>query len=374
MAAVDLAPRSIPFVDLSGQYRDIRGEVLAAVEDVMRGARFILGEEVQRFEQEFAAYCGADHCVGVANGTDALHLALRALEIGPGDEVITAANTFIATAVAVKSVGATPVFVDVSPRDFNLDVEHLKAAITPNTRAVIPVHLYGQPADMDAVLRIAEEHGLKVVEDACQAHGARYRDRPVGSFGHAACFSFYPGKNLGAYGDGGAVVTSDADLAERIKLLRNYGQKQKNEFSLLGFNSRLDTVQAAVLLVKLKYLDRWNEVRRSLAAVYREELADAGVALPQEMPDRRHVYHLFVIQQPRRNELLAHLQHDGVHCGIHYPSPAPHTPPFRHARCVPDGVPVSAGLSQRILSLPMCPQLTREQVFRVAEAIRSLEP
>jgi dTDP-4-amino-4,6-dideoxygalactose transaminase len=365
---------TIPFIDLPGQYETLRAEVLSAVEGVMRGSRFILGEEVEQFESRFADYCGAGHCVGVANGTDALHLALRALEIGPGDEVITAANTFIATAIAIKSVGATPVFVDASPDDYNLDVRRLEEAITARTKAILPVHLYGQPADMGAVLEIASAHGLKVLEDACQAHGALYQERRAGSLGHAACFSFYPGKNLGAYGDGGAVVTSDFELAERLRLLRNYGQKRKNEFALLGFNSRLDTLQAAVLLVKLKYLDRWNGIRRTMAAAYCEELAGAELVLPREMPGRRHVYHLFVVQHHQRDELLSHLNHRGIQCGIHYPAPLPHTPPFRGARCVPEGVPVSAAVTQRILSLPMCPQLTRNQVARVAEAIRSWRP
>lgn len=362
---------NIPLIDLPGQFRELREEVLSAVEGVMRNARFILGEEVERFEHAFAAYCGAAHCVGLANGTDALHLALRALDIGPGDEVIVPANTFIATAIAVKSVGATPVFVDVSADDFNLDVPLFASAVTPRTKAVLPVHLYGQPADMQAVLRVAADHGLKVIEDACQAHGASYQGRRVGTFGHAACFSFYPGKNLGAYGDGGAVVTDDPEFAERLRLLRNYGQKAKNEFSLLGFNSRLDTMQAAVLLVKLKYLDRWNDIRRAWADAYREELADAGLILPREMPGRRHVYHLFVVQHPERDDLLAHLQSCGVQGGIHYPAPLPHTLPFRAAPSVPVGVPTSATLSRRILSLPMCPQLTRDQLAQVAEAIRS---
>jgi dTDP-4-amino-4,6-dideoxygalactose transaminase len=362
---------SIPLIDLPGQYEAIRGEVTAAVEEVMRSARFILGEEVERFEGEFAAYCGADHCVSVANGTDALHLALRALDIGPGDEVITAANTFIATAIGVTSVGATPVFVDVSEDDFNLDVRLLESAITPRTKAIIPVHLYGQPADMDGVHQIAARHNLKIVEDACQAHGAEYRGRRVGSFGDAACFSFYPGKNLGAYGDGGAVVTSNPQVAERLRLLRNYGQKRKNEFSLLGYNSRLDTIQAAILLVKLKHLDRWNEIRRAMAAEYCNELADAELILPRESPDRRHVYHLFVVRHPERDELLAHLQRQGVQCGIHYPTPLPHTAPFHGARAEPAHAAVSAMLAKQILSLPMCPQLTAEQVRQVAAAIHA---
>jgi len=364
---------TIPFVDLAGQFEEINQEVMHSVEQVMRGARFILGSEVPQFEAEFARFCGVPHCVSVANGTDALHLALRALDIGPGDEVITAANSFIATAIGIQSVGATPVFVDVNPQDSNLDVQYLEAALTPRTKAVLPVHLYGQTADMDPILEFAARHGLVVVEDACQAHGAKYHGRSAGTFGDAACFSFYPGKNLGAYGDGGAVVTRRDDVAEKLQLLRNYGQRQKNEFACLGYNSRLDTVQAAVLLVKLRYLAQGNEARRISAGLYGELLADTDVVLPQEMPDRQHVYHLFVVQHDDRDGLLRHLTAQGIQCGIHYPTPIPHTLPFRGARMVPDGVPVATELSQRILSLPMCPRLTAEQIKRVAEGVASYQ-
>jgi len=365
---------TIPFVDLAGQFQEIGQEVMHSVEQVMRGARFILGSEVEQCEAEFARFCDAPHCVSVANGTDALHLALRALDIGPGDEVITAANSFIATAIGIQSVGATPVFVDVNPRDYNLDVQYLEAALTPRTKAILPVHLYGQTADMDPILEFAARHGLLVVEDACQAHGARYRGRSAGTFGDAACFSFYPGKNLGAYGDGGAVVTRRDDVAQKLRLLRNYGQKQKNDFTCLGFNSRLDTVQAAVLLVKLRYLEQWNECRRIAAGLYGEALADAGVILPREMPERQHVYHLYVIQHEERDELLKHLTAQGIQCGIHYPTPIPHTLPFRGARMVPDGVPVATELSRRILSLPMCPRLAPDQIQRVATAAAEFQP
>jgi dTDP-4-amino-4,6-dideoxygalactose transaminase len=365
---------SIPFVDLAGQYEEIRDEVLHAMQGVLRGARFILGSEVDQFEAEFARFCGVPHCVGVANGTDALHLALRALDIGPGDEVITAANSFIATAIGITSVGATPVFVDVSPEDHNLDVQYLEAAISPRTKAILPVHLYGQTADMGPILECAARHNLLVIEDACQAHGAQYQGRSAGSFGDAACFSFYPGKNLGAYGDGGAVVTRRDDVAKRLRLLRNYGQKQKNDFSCLGFNSRLDTVQAAVLLVKLRYLDQWNEARRISAGYYSEALGDCDLVLPQELPGRRHVYHLYVVQHEQRDELMRALSEQGIQCGIHYPAPIPYTEPFRGARTVPEGIPVSAAMCRRILSLPMCPRLAPEQISRVAEAVAEFQP
>jgi dTDP-4-amino-4,6-dideoxygalactose transaminase len=363
----------VPFVDLVGQYEELHSEIRDAIERVMGGARFILGTEVEQFEGEFAKFCGVQHGIGVANGTDALHLALRALGIGPGDEVITVANTFVATAMAIVQAGATPVFVDVRPEDYNLDVSLLEGAITKKTKAIIPVHLYGQPSDMDPIREVARRHGLKVVEDACQAHGAMYGGRPTGSLGDAACFSFYPSKNLGAYGDGGAVVTDDPEVARRVRLLRNYGQQRKNEFQLAGYNSRLDTVQAAVLLVKLKRLAVWNEARRSAAARYGELLAGSCVATPNEMAGRRHVYHLYVVRHPRRDALLDHLKQQGIECGIHYPLPVPHCPPFRSARTVPKGVPVSTMLSRQILSLPMCPRLTLAQIQQVVQGIGSFE-
>jgi dTDP-4-amino-4,6-dideoxygalactose transaminase len=362
---------TVPFLDLATQYRNLRDELMPALDRVMESAQFILGEDVELFEDKFAAYCGANHCVGVANGTEALHLALRALGIGPGDEVITAANSFAATACAIAYTGASPVFVDVHPTDYNIDVDLIRQAITHRTKAIIPVHLYGQPAQMDGILEIAREHNLKVVEDACQAHGALYRNQPIGALGNAGCFSFYPGKNLGAYGDGGAVVTNDSQLADELRLLRNYGQRVKNIHATLGYNSRLDTLQAAVLLVKLNYLDQWNHERRQIALRYRQLLADAPVVLPSENPDSQHVYHLFVIQADNREELRNYLAKKDISCGIHYPVVLPQAAPFRQARTVPDGVPVSARLSQRILSLPIFPGMTDEQVQSVCDGILS---
>ncbi len=364
---------TIPLLDLATQYEALRHELVPAMERVLRLGHFILGEEVELFEDKFADYCGGHYCVSVSSGTEALHLTLRALGIGPGDEVIVPANTFAATAFAVAYTGASPVLVDVNPVDFNLDVSLIEQAITPRTKGIIPVHLYGQPAEMDDILDIAKRNNLVVVEDACQAHGANYRGRPVGALGDAGCFSFYPGKNLGAYGDGGAVVTNDAQLAEKLRLLRNYGQRTKNVHSMLAYNSRLDTIQAAVLLVKLSYLDEWNERRRAIATSYRERLANADVLLPQEKPGVRHVYHQFVVQHPERDRLLEHLKQQGVMAGIHYPVALNQAAPFVSARTVPEGVPICTALARRILSLPMYPEMTDEQIALVAESIGSLE-
>ncbi len=362
---------SVPFVDLVAQYQQIREEVLAAIQDVAESAQFILGEHVQHFEEEFAEHCGARECVGVASGTDALHLALRVLDIGAGDEVITAANSFAATAFAISYTGATPVFVDVNPDDYNLNVDLIGQAVTPRTKAVMPVHLYGQPANMQGVLEAAARYGLKVIEDASQAHGAIYRDQHVGALGDIGCFSFYPGKNLGAYGDGGAVVTNDESLADRLRMLRNYGQRIKNVHESLGYNSRLDTMQAAILRVKLRYLDDWTVGRRRVAQRYNELLADAPVVLPHEHDFSRHVYHLYVIQHPHRDALLEHMTQQGVSCGIHYPHPLPAAAPYEAARTVPDGVPESTRLSKQILSLPVYPEITDEQIQHVASSLAS---
>lgn len=357
-------------VDLATQSRNLKEDVLAAMGDVIDDAQYILGREVDLFEEEFAAYCGAKFCVGVANGTEALHLALRAFDIGPGDEVITAGNSFAATGLAIVYAGATPVFVDVDPVDYTINVELLEEAITGRTKAIIPVHLYGQTARMAAILDIADRYGLKVIEDAAQAHGAEHDGRRAGALGDAGGFSFYPGKNLGAFGDGGAVVTDDPSVREQLKLLRNYGQRVKNVHSRLGFNSRLDTLQAAVLLVKLRHLDEWTRRRRMVAEWYRELLSDIDLILPEERSDARHVYHLFVVRHPERDLLIHHLRERGIHSGVHYPHPLHRAAPFLDARTVPRGLPVSCRLAEQILSLPMYPELTRSQVERVAEAIQ----
>src|SRR3972149_8652382 len=362
---------TIPFVDLRVQDADVRREISRAVEQAIDDTQFILGEQVAAFERSFAEYSGADHCIGVANGTEALHLTLRALGVGPGDEVITAANTFVATALAIAYTGATPVLVDADPSDYLIDVELIERAITRQTKAILPVPLYGQPANMPAILEIAEKHSLPVVSDACQAPGSRIGDPPIGACGTAACFSFYPSKNLGAFGDGGGIVTSDATLAERIRMLRNYGQRAKNDITMLGYNSRLDTLQAAILAVKLRYLDEANERRRAAAAKYRELLEDMDLGLPTENDGIMHVYHLFVVQHEQRDELMRHLQNVGVQCGVHYPTPIHAIPPFCRARTVPDGAPGRSQLARRILSLPLYPELSDVQIERIAAAVNS---
>lgn len=359
----------IPFVDLKLHSRNVKEDVLRRIGDVIDGARFVLGQEVWDFEEQFAAYCGAEYCVGVANGTEAIHMALRALEIGPGDEVITAGNSFAATALAIAYSGAAPVFVDVDPVDFNIDVASIEQAITERTRAIVPVHLFGQPARMKEIREIAARHKLRIVEDAAQAHGAEVDGQRCGTFGDMGCFSFYPGKNLGAFGDAGAIVTNDPELADALRLLRNYGQKKKNRHDVLGFNCRLDTIQACVLLSKMQHIEEWTEQRRSVAAWYREELADVDVMLPQERDDVRHVYHLFVARSPRRDELLASLAERNICCGVHYPNPLCTAQPFEDAPTLPLGLPVCSKLADEIISLPMYPEMTRNQVSRVAEAI-----
>ena len=359
----------IPLVDLQTQSQAIKQEVLDRIGEVIDSAGYILGQQVADFEDAFAKYCGADHAVGLANGTDALHMALRALEIGEGDEVITAGNSFAATALAIVYSGATPVFVDISADDYNMDASLIESAITEKTKAIIPVHLYGQPARMDQICEIARTHNLRIVEDSAQGHGGELGGKRCGSFGDIGCFSFYPGKNLGAFGDGGAAVTNDPELAEKLRLLRNYGQVTKNRHDMLGFNCRLDTVQAAVLLTKMQYIEDWTENRRQVAQWYREELADVDVILPHAHDDSRHVYHLFVIRTPDRDGMIDALAKENIFCGIHYPFPLNTAGPFRDARTVPMGLPICSQVAQQIVSLPMYPEMTRDQVVRVAGAV-----
>jgi dTDP-4-amino-4,6-dideoxygalactose transaminase len=314
----------VPFVDLRAQYAEIQEQILPAVQQTLEDATYILGPEVSLFEQEFASYLGVRHAVGVGNGTDALLIVLKALGVGPGDDVILPANTFVATAEAIIHVGARPVLVDVRPETYNLDVTQLEDRITPRTRAIIPVHLYGQPADLMPILSIARSHALHVIEDAAQAHGAEYDGRRAGSWGDAACFSFYPAKNLGAYGDAGAVVTNDDRIALAVRRLRNHGGTEKYQHALVGYNSRLDTVQAAVLRIKLKHLDTWNQMRRANAQLYDELLSDIpGIVTPAVLNRARHVYHLYVVRVERgsRTELQHYLSDCGIQTGVHYPSP-----------------------------------------------------
>ena len=361
---------TIPFVDLKAQYRSIAAEIDSAMQRVLNDADFILGKDVELFEEEFARYCGARHAVGVDTGISALELALRACGVGAGDEVITVSHTFIATVSSISFTGARPVFVDVRPDTYTIDTTQIESAITSRTKAIMPVHLYGQPADMDEILAIARKHGLRVIEDACQAHGATYKGKPVGGLGDAGCFSYYPGKNLGAYGDGGALVTNDSAIADEVRILRNYGQREKYVHVRMAYNHRLDSLQAAILRVKLRHLDPWNEARGRAARAYDELLRDAHQMItPKSEHDRSHVYHLYVVQHPQRDELRSHLQRSGVHAGLHYPVPV-HLQPCYESLGIPRGsLPVTESISERVLSLPMFPELSTEQISRVCHVI-----
>ncbi|HMM28134.1 MAG TPA: DegT/DnrJ/EryC1/StrS family aminotransferase [Aggregatilineaceae bacterium] len=360
----------VPFVDLRAQHQALRDQLQDAFLAVLDRADFALGEDVACFEAEFAALCGTNHAVGVASGLAALELALRAYGIGPGDEVIVPAHTFVATAAAVTFAGAQPVLVDIDPSTFNLDAAQIESALSPRTRAIIPVHLYGLPAPMDPIMALAERHHLIVIEDACQAHGAAYRERRTGALGHAAAFSFYPTKNLGGCGDGGMVVTDDLVIAERIRALRNCGQRVKNEHELFPFNARLDTLQAALLRVKLRSLERWNSARRDAAHLYDKCLQGAGLLLPQESPDSTHVYHLYVVRTPERDALRAYLQQQGIGTAIHYPRLI-HQQPFYVERGIVHGrLDNAEQVCREIVSLPMYPEISAEQVRYVAAQIR----
>ena len=362
---------SIPLADLQAQYRGIKTEIDDAVSRVLDSAQFILGPEVAAFEEDFARYCGAAEAIAVSSGTSALHLALLAAGVGPGDEVITVPYTFIATVAAIEYVRATPVLVDVDPRYYTMDSATLEAAITPRTKAIVPVHLYGQPADMTPILEIARRRGLTVVEDACQAHGADDRGRRCGSLGELACFSFYPGKNLGAYGEGGAVVTSDPDLARRIRVMRSWGEERRYEHTVRGFNYRMDGIQGAILRVKLRHLDGWTEARRSRAARYRAALAGTPAVVPEERPDVRHVYHVFAVRVPRRDAWRAHLADRGVQTGVHYPIPVHLQPAYADLGYRAGDFPVSESVAHEILSLPMFPELTDSQIDGIGEIFRA---
>jgi dTDP-4-amino-4,6-dideoxygalactose transaminase len=360
----------VPFIDLAAQYGTIREEMDAAIREVLTTCQFVLGPVVETFEDNFGVYVGAAHAIGVGNGLDALRLTLAALDIGPPDEVILPANTFIATALAVSAVGARPVLVDCDPSTYNIDPGLLEDAVTERTKAVIVVHLYGQPADVDAVRRVTENRGLYLIEDAAQAHGASYKGIRCGALGNAGCFSFYPSKNLGAYGDGGMVTTNDTIMAERIRVLRNYGQRDKYEHVLPGVNSRLDALQAAMLGVKLRYLDRWNRMRSAHAARYREHLTGIGdLEMQRELPDCVHVYHLFSIATSARDHLQQHLTRRGIQTGIHYPKPIHLQPAYANLGYKRGDFPNAERLAERLLSLPMYPELTAEQVRYVAHQI-----
>jgi len=366
----------IPLVNLGAMHAELRCEIDDAIGRVLVRGDFVLGAELAEFEREFAAYCGAKHCVGLGSGLDALILALKAVGVGPGDEVLTVGNTFIATALAIHHAGAVPVLVDHDPDTYNLDPSKLAAALSARTKAVLPVHIYGQPAEMDAIRAFADAHGLIVIEDAAQAHGALYKGVRAGNLAKAAAFSFYPGKNLGAIGDGGAVVTNDDGLAEWLVRARSYGSESKYRHAMCGFNSRLDGVQAAVLRVKLRRLDEWNAARRRLAARYRELLADSPVVPPASSDHAQHVYHLFVIRCGNRDELLNVLHEQGIGAGIHYPLPI-HRQPAMQGKCrVPHPMTCCAAYCDELLSLPLCPYLSEVQQESIAEFVcaNAIEP
>ena len=361
---------NVPWIDLTIQHRNIRNEINTAIQGVLDRGDFILGQDVSKLEEEFAAYCGTKYAVGVDSGLSALELSLRALGVGPGHEVIVPAHTFTATAAAITFAGATPVFVDVDPETWNTDPERVEDAVTPRTKAILPVHLYGLPADMHMILGIAEKYNLKVVEDACQAHGAKYKGQRTGSMGHATGFSFYPTKNLGACGDGGIVTTNDAKVAETVRALRNCGQTAKNVHELAPFNHRLDNLQAAILRVKLHYLDQWIESRRKLAVHYNKLLANANVRLPVEPPGYQHVYHLYVVRSQNRDALQTHLKERGIGTAIHYPNPVHLQPFYSNGKDRHGEFPIAEKICNEILSLPMFPELTEEQVEVVTSAIK----
>jgi dTDP-4-amino-4,6-dideoxygalactose transaminase len=366
------APRTqIPLVDLIAQHQAKRQELDEAIQRVIANARFIQGQEVREFEEAFARFCGQSYCIGTSNGTDALTLALGACGIAPGDEVITTPHTFIATAEAILAVGARPVFADIDEQTFTIDPQRIEERITERTRAIIPVHLYGQPAALEEIMALAQLRGLRVIGDAAQAHGAELKGRSVAQWGDAACFSFFPGKNLGAFGDAGGVVTSDPEIAQRVGMLRDHGRwKEKYTHTIVGGNYRLDTIQAAVLLVKLQYLAQWNEARRRVARLYREGLDDLPVQLPVERAQVQHVYHQFVIRTPLRAGLAAFLKEQGVATGIHYPVPLHLQPALQHLGYQRGDFPVTERVVDDILSLPIYPEMTDQQVGQVIETIR----
>jgi dTDP-4-amino-4,6-dideoxygalactose transaminase len=363
---------NVPFLDLKAQYRQIENEVLPMVTEAMQNGAFIGGPQVLAFEEEFAAFCDSRYCIGVGSGTDALRFALMAVGVGSGHEVITVANTFIATTEAISQAGASPVFVDVNPQTCNMNPGQIEAAITDKTKAIVPVHLYGQPVDMDPILDIAERRGLVVVEDAAQAHGALYKGNKAGSFGSAGCFSFYPGKNLGAFGEGGAVVTQDEKIAQTIRMIRDHGQEKKYYHDMEGFNGRLDAIQAGVLRIKLKRLADWNESRRKNAAYYSERLSGIdGIQLPYEADFTQSVYHLYVIHTEQRDALQKFLADRGIATGLHYPKPLHLQKAYSHLGIKEGAFPATENSARGLLSLPMFPELSNEQMDYVVAQIKN---
>lgn len=362
----------VPFLDLNAQYETIKGEIASAIQEVLDSSAFVGGPFVERFEEAFADFCGCSCGAGVSSGTSALWMTLLALGIGPGDEVVTVPNSFIATAEAISMCGARPVFVDVQEQSHTMNPDLLENALTPRTKAVIPVHLFGQPADMDPIMEIAKRRNLHVIEDACQAHGAAYKGKPAGSIGTAGCFSFYPGKNLGAYGEAGAVVTNDSGLAEKIRMLRDHGQTKKYHHAMIGWNGRMDGIQAAVLSVKLKYLSSWNDARRENALRYDRLLAGVNdITLPMEMDYARHVYHIYAVRTEKRDALQCFLAEKGISCLIHYPQPIHLQDAYSSLGLTRGDFPVAEKSSQEVLSLPMSPDLGEHQLEYVATQIRN---
>ncbi|MCL4692229.1 MAG: DegT/DnrJ/EryC1/StrS family aminotransferase [Candidatus Hydrogenedentes bacterium] len=360
----------VPFLDLQSQYQSIREEIASTIHEVLESCAFAGGPYVERFEREFATYCGRQFAIGVGSGTDALWLAMTALGVGPEDEVITIPTTFFATAEAISLCGAKPVFVDIDPYTYTMQPELLEDAIGPRTKAIVPVHMFGQPTDMDPVLEIAARHGLKVIEDACQAHGAEYKGRRAGSFGDAGCFSFYPGKNLGAYGEAGAVVVDDDALAQILRTLRDHGQSRKHDHVRIGWNARMDGIQGAVLSVKLKYIESWTDARRRHAREYSRALAELEeLVTPFEAPNVRHVYHIYAIRASNRDRLADSLRSDGVQCAIHYPTPIHLQPAYRCLGYVENSFPVAESCADEFLSLPMYPELVESQIEEVVSSL-----
>jgi len=361
----------VPFLDLKAQYQALKDEIGTALQQVMENTAFAGGKFVAQFEQEFAEFCNTEFAIAVNSGTSALWLALLSLGIGEGDEVITAPNSFIATAEAISFCGARPVFVDIDEKTYNIDPDLIEAAITENTCAIIPVHLFGQPAEMDPIMTIAKKYGLFVIEDACQAHGAEYKGRPAGSTGHAGCFSFYPGKNLGAYGEGGAVITNKKNVAETVRMLRDHGQSKKYYHDKIGWNARMDGFQGAVLNVKLKYLTAWNEARRKNAMLYNKLLRDVeGVTTPAEADYARHIYHIYAIRVPNRDALIDFLKEKEIYCGIHYPIPIHLQHAYQFLNLERGNYPVAEKCAAEFVSLPMFPELTEEQIRYIVEQIK----
>jgi dTDP-4-amino-4,6-dideoxygalactose transaminase len=361
---------TIPAEDLTRQYQQIRWEIAAAIDQVLPSGKYTLGPALQKFEVEFAAYCGVGYCIGISNGTEALRLALAAMGVGPGDEVITQANTYVATSFAVNYLGATPVFVDIEPEYSNLDVSKVEEKITPRTKAIIPVHMYGHPVDMDPLMALAARYNLYVLEDASHAHGAEYKGKRAGALGHAAAFSFYPSKVLGAYGDAGAIVTDDADLDHKVRVLRYMGQEVKHTHLVIGYQQRLDPIQAAVLSVKLRYLDRWIDERRRVATCYAQLLSDLPVELPGEAAWARHVYYMYTIRTPWRDELEAFLAARGIGTQKIYATPVPMQPCYLNLEYTSNDIPVADQYARELLCLPVFPELSDAEVTTVAGAIR----